>query len=390
MSNISKKSWIYTIGISLLPVIMMYKVPVVNLGFSTFIIALLMIPAGIVIILNAKKSIKLNQLTPFYIYLLYACTKSSMQMVILLFSVFVHLFAISYGIMDVNLLKRIVKKVAVIAALAVMLQTISHILFNYHIQMININWCLDSMERYRSIITTGVGKSETLYRPSAFFLEPSHLAEYCIIALVVCLFNEKPDKKSALVISLGIVLSTSGIGIISVFGIWIYWFVKKSQRRIIDDLPKIISGIFAVLIVFLVLNQFEAFRVVISRFTGQSKTGYNAIHGRFFWWDTYFKNYSFKDLLWGFGYSSLPDVYFTGMMTQLYAFGIIGFSIFIIALIVLFIKSKYSNRVLILIYFALLFGTNLTGFIYLIFYIGTICALQEDISDIESSMHEIV
>lgn len=378
MNNTSKKNWVYTLGISLLPVIMMYKVPIVNLGLSTVIIALLLIPAGIKIISNANSTFKLTRLTPFFLYLLYACTKSPMQMVILLFSVLVHLSAISYGIMDVDLLKRIVRRIAIIAALAVMLQTVSHIIFNYHVQMININWCLDSMESYRSVITTGIGKSETLYRPSAFFLEPSHLAEYCIIALAVCLFNEKPDKKSALVISVGILLSTSGIGILSVFGMWIYWFVKKSQRRIIDDLPKIIAGIIAVGIVFLALNQFESFRVVISRFTGQSETGYNAIHGRFFWWDTYFKNFTFTDLFWGFGYSSLPDVYFTGMMTQLYAYGILGLSLFIIALIVQFIKSKYSNRVLILIYFALLFGANLTGFISLIFYIGTICALQED------------
>jgi len=81
--------------------------------------------------------------------------------------------------------------------------------------------------------------SSAFYRPSAFFLEPSHFAVYCIPVIVTTLFSrtgdEKRERQIALFISTGVLLSTSGMGIGVVIICWAFYllfiFGRKGENR---------------------------------------------------------------------------------------------------------------------------------------------------------------
>lgn len=125
----------------------------------------------------------------------------------------------------------------------------------------------------------------------------------------------------------------------------------------------------------MILDNISYFHVVFSRIIGNSGTDYNAIDGRLFWWDTYFGDKAFTDFLWGYGEENLPDEYFTGFMKQIYAYGITGFVLFVLYVLVFILKSKKFPNLSMCIYFGLLFVSNHTGFISMIFYLGVLLAL---------------
>lgn len=74
--------------------------------------------------------------------------------------------------------------------------------------------------------------AEEVGRLRSFYSEPSVMA-YCTIPFICCsLFGEKYGKKDtrmfdAIYVSFGVVLSTSGQGIICVTALWLIWFIRN-------------------------------------------------------------------------------------------------------------------------------------------------------------------
>ena len=84
-----------------------------------------------------------------------------------------------------------------------------------------------------------------------------------------------------------------------------------------------------------------------------------------------------KELLFGYGNSALPDVYFTGLMTIVYSYGLIGVCLLYFSLVMLLLRSKNNGcKLLLLIYGGLLPLANLTSFITMIFYLGSVLSLH--------------
>ena len=76
------------------------------------------------------------------------------------------------------------------------------------------------------------------YRSSSLFLEPSYFAAFCSVGLSSSLFSLEENKNNffkSLIISLGIVVSTSSAGLVILIINWFAYFYKmyfKSKRRI--------------------------------------------------------------------------------------------------------------------------------------------------------------
>lgn len=366
----SKKA--YAFFIAMIPIVMMYKTPFLKTGISTTLVALTMFYAILVILANLR-TIKMSTVLPFIIYCIYVIIRSdgNVTSILLCIAIIVHMLAFCCGVIDIWHIRKFIETISLIAAIAVMLQTVIYYIFKTHFQMIAFNLCIDDIYSYYKLITTGI--SEGLYRPSAFFLEPSHLAQYAAVGLASCLLREKPKYIAGIIISVGIFLSTSGMGIILTFCIW-GWYIllviqkqKGKQKVVTILLIIIIAGI-----TLLILSQFTFFQTALRRITGTGSG--SAIWGRTLYWDYYIKPLKGKDLIWGMGYNALPKVYMTGFMETVFCYGIVGVVLLYTAVIVFIIKGKGFASFIGIMYGGLLAIANLTGFLSNIFFFGIICA----------------
>lgn len=367
-----KNSGGYALLLAILPVVMMYKVPGINLGASTVLIILGMIYSALVIIKNAD-DMNIALILPIVFYLVWAVIKSDFENALLCIAIVSHLTAISTGATSCEKLKKYIVAISCIASACLIAQQLVHLAFGIHIPMIVSEFTLDEIRiSYDQAIKTAMGIEKT-YRPSAFFLEPAHFTQYCIFGVIFSLFTKKPDYRRALMISAGILFTTSGMGFVLTFAVWGWWYITYfGNDNIMKRIKRVLFAAVTCTVIIAVLAQTKYFGSVISRFLVPSTEsgGYNAIFGRLFWWDSYFGGLTWKDLVWGFGSNSLPDRYFTGFMTILYAFGIVGVLLFIVAVINIIAKGTKLSRTISFIYLGLLFVANLTGFLYIIFQFG--------------------
>ena len=206
----------YALFIALLPVLMMYQVPAAGIGVSTAMIIAGSFYAAAVIFQNLLehqgKFCIAKILVPFILYLLYVMAKSAGDTVNMIQTllIIVHIIAFSTGAVSPEHLKKYIVAISVLACTLTIVQSVFHYTLGVHIPCIAPSLCLDSLQYYKSAILTGYQAVSSLYRPSAFFLEPSHLTQYAFVALLLCLFllfchpahppslrgNPPPDRSS--------------------------------------------------------------------------------------------------------------------------------------------------------------------------------------------------
>lgn len=189
-------------------------------------------------------------------------------------------------------------------------------------------------------LTIGDMKHLGLFRPSSFFLEPAHHCQYCILGLCCTLFDRKAINRKSIIISVGIILTTSGMGIIAMVVLWTLRFLlglkKITYRKFLA-----IGGLLLIAILgFIYLyNAGGAFTATIDRLMG--RTEYNPFEGRL---GTILHVYNLTGIdRWiGVGFENLPTygefntpVYMTSLVETMYCQGIIG----IVLLIILYIKQ---------------------------------------------------
>ena len=363
----------YALMIALLPVIMVYRVPFIELGLSTVLIAAGLFYALIVCTVNGR-NIRYGLMIPFVLYCCYAGIKGGVINTLLGIAIIAHLAAISTGALNADYLKKVITAVALAAAVATAIQFVVHLLTGRHIPMIVSDWCLTDLEYYRKAITTGVGRHETMYRPSAFFLEPSHMALYCVVALCFCLLKDNPDYKKAIIISAGMVFTTSGMGIVMVAAVWLIFPFVTARQRMITLLKRILFLVVIAGVALVILSRLPFFQSALARITGPiSYSGgqYNAIWGRTVYWGVYITPMQGKDLFLGYGLANKPPEFFTGWMTIIYCYGVLGLTLLYVGMIAVFIKCKdVSARIILAIFGAVLSMSASEGFINIIFYVG--------------------
>lgn len=193
-----------------------------------------------------------------------------------------------------------------------------------------------------------------VFRPSSFFLEPAHFSQYCSIGLASILIKQKSLlNKKAIYISICMVLTTSGLGIACVAFLWMISLLINEKGITERKIIRIIIGIFLALIAFIVAFTFsKSFQSSVIRIFVPSN-GYNSgIEGRL-WSRSFLESLLGKELIFGMGFKNIPvygknkiPYYMTGIIEMFYCQGIIGFSIFILFLILMIINTKkhFNNR----------------------------------------------
>ena len=364
---------LYSVIIALIPVIMIFNVPVLNIGFSTLLLGLFA-PFALLRYSSGKRLVGILPFLVLFGYFIYRSVGSLMNQFLLVI-VLIHVYGAIQGSLKLHVMRKTVETVAVIGTACVILQTLLYYVFGFSLMYLIPTFVL---EENREILTR-MSMSNGMYRPAAFFLEPSHYAQYCCIALLSTLFPEeerKADLKKALWIVFGCLLTTSGIGIalsVGVFGLYVLFAQRKKGTKLIS----LIGWLLAIAVAFFVLMQFDFFANALQRVFGEVD-GYNAIWGRTLFWDMYIGSLKGKDLLMGLGVVDMPDGYMTGLMELIYCYGQYGLTLMIAVLAWLFIGSRNAMaRGVCLIYAGLMCFADVFSFLSLTFWFCIILAMSK-------------
>lgn len=364
---------------ALLPVAMMYKVPVLGIGISTLAIVILAF-ALLVTVIGRIGSINAWLFILAVLYFGYVIVKSDGITIVTSLAVLCIYLGLIAGAADAATFRKTVELVSVLAAVGVVVQVLAHSVVGVHIPMINYSFCIDSMAQYKDAILTGYSQAEPLYRPSAFFLEPSHMATYCTVGLLSALFGRNPDFKIAVVVSVGLLLSTSGIGMILCAASWTCYAAFGDAQGVSRRGQRILVVALLAVIAVIVLMQTGLFSQITARFTGSygySDSQYNALWGRTMYWDVYITPMGGTDLLFGFGSFKMPDVYFTGLMETVYCYGIVGLVLLYALYVGTMFYAKGAGKCLCAILLGMSFVANLTGLIFMSFFFAAAVLLDD-------------
>lgn len=363
-----KLRYIYTVAIAILPVIMSFKIPFVNIGFSTAIICLF-IPYAFLHLWSVRNFDVKFLFIIVLGYFMYRSLNVPFNIFLILL-VLTHVLGATSGSIDIRILRKTIEIISYSFAFIIFAQTLVFYVGNIRTSLLMESMLLDADKYYvaNQLSLTG------LYRPSAFFLEPSHYAEYCCIGLLSVLFpGSKYDVniRKAIVICIGCLLTTSGIGMALCFGLF-FAYALFAQRNKKNRIMYIFLWLLAGLAVISILSHIPLFQTMLLRITGDVG-GYNAIWGRTLYWDSYINSMSSHDKILGFGYGNLPSGYMTGLMLLIYCYGYMGVVLLLSALVFLLLKYKEKfSLFLVLMYCSLMCFANLFGFIGLTFWLTII------------------
>lgn len=274
--------------------------------------------------------------------------------------------------------KKIIIAVSILSTLMLILQYISFYILHKYFVFAPIDLYLDSIyDRYYFQVTTGF--SGPNFRPCGLFVEPSHLATYSLFGLVCSLFKNTPDKRNiylSLCITLGIVLSTSGLGIVCSIGLWgLYYFLRILKGQIVTVLPKILSLLVTAIVILISLYQTSTFRPIIKSYfdayiyaqKGMGDKVKQPLTGRTGTYED-FLSLSMEEKIWGIGYD-VKTGYLTTFNMALYNMGIIGICSYYFMLYGLMHKKDDFTQGLCILLMVLSFIISIDSSGYIAFYL---------------------
>lgn len=139
-----------------------------------------------------------------------------------------YFLAIALGGINLKYISNASYLVAMAAGIGIIIQSICYYFFGSHLQLVATELLLEESHAWVKLAQTGIigvtGAVSAFYRPSAFFLEPSHMLLYFIPNLFLLMLSLEMNwikRISAVILSVGLILSTSGMGIALVAGIWL-------------------------------------------------------------------------------------------------------------------------------------------------------------------------
>ena len=183
--------------------------------------------------------------------------------------------------------------IASFASILIIVQYVCFYIFDFHLQLVPTGWLLPKSAQWIPRSEIGMvgmdGKPSTFYRPSSFFLEPAHMFLYLFPPLIISLSSfsvNRIAKMTAILLSLALILSTSGMGIATVVGVWGIYFLRKAVemhrlgKRRFFSLKNVVITVSVLLGLTLICFYVPFIRKSINRIFSAGGTSSNAISGR--------------------------------------------------------------------------------------------------------------
>ncbi len=179
--------------------------------------------------------------------------------------------------------------IILIATCSIVVQYICYYIFHFKLQFLRVETLLDTSTRwFKRISSTSV--TGLLYRPSAFFLEPSHMFIFSFPSALYMIFSGKASKSMHIlgfIMVAGILLTTSGMGITFSLSCIIAYYVMYKRPKYKEGsllnffMPRnILFIVFGIALLIYLYNNVEIVYRSLVRILYESDSGYNAIEGR--------------------------------------------------------------------------------------------------------------
>lgn len=270
--------------LALCPVLQHYRAPMYNAAVVVMSIVAVYLMCRMVLVRKELCWKKLKPITVLLVYMIFriidhGTSVTELGRSLVLSALFV---AAVLDCIDLKWMCRTALVVACAASVALIIQYISFFLFDHHLQMVPVpllrpsadQWVLGVQTGLASI--SGVLREDGFYRPSAFFLEPSHVYIYMFPHLFIVLLGKTQNLKQkavAVLLSLGLILCTSSFGIVAVcaaWGLFIGFYDERTNTFTIKNLIRrrtlILIGIALVAFVAAVICVPRLQRVVVRIF----------------------------------------------------------------------------------------------------------------------------
>ena len=279
--------------LALAPLLQHYKGLVENAGFT---VLLLITPVLFLHTVN-KLNIGLHNrkclfaiipLVIFFFYTILVRDFNAMKLGYVLLMVWIFM-CVSNGSINISYFFKYATRIAMLATIAIFFQYIAQNFFGKMIELRPLSYLVSQdviwVRNAETIRDVGY-----ISRPSGFFLEPSHFFLYTFPIITILLLSTKKDKKrfrTALFLSLGLLFSTSGMGVAFVLGIWLLYYAlyrkssdgDKVRMKDLFTVNNVILLLFFGLVVLLAYRLIPFFQHSIDRIFTEEETT-NAIDGR--------------------------------------------------------------------------------------------------------------
>ena len=374
---------LYSIGLAFLPIFAIMKYEVAGIFVDR--IFLLLFAVITILAVGVKKRFQTNAALLFSVtfYALVLTFNSLTYGSCGLFGIaslwiilLINLCFSSREVFKLDTFKKVIVTVSIVATIIMIVQYILFYVFG-------INWLPipkniyrpDIIEEYytkSNIFLTGLDHG--LYRPSAFFMEPSHFSEYAIVGLALELFYAK-DKTSfriPVILTAGIVLSTSGLGILCAVIAWGYkLFIAKTTTS--KKIKRIFAVILALSVMYFILDSIGIANLILSRF-GTSNISSSGFNSRFGDVTKVFSQFDTWKMLFGEGYDSQAKFWLSGWFSVARQVGLIGVIALVSILISIGKRTNVEGRWLLIIYAFLLVVAEVSSFSNMVFYLTPVIA----------------
>ena len=327
----------------LAPLLQHYKGLYENAGFTAILLAAVFIFYKLFLAVKAGAFTKTQKdrllaVIPILLFLGYTAINRGFSFSRILYAGFFGLvyIAIALDCVDLKRVLRYAFYVCCAATVVLLIQYVCYYLIRFKLQVIPVSLLHEESERWVERSTST--KIGGFYRPSGFFLEPSHVFLYFFPSIAFLLFMPKMNMRriiSAMFLTLGVVLSTSGMGIAVAAGLWAIYILLYSAKGNRENKPQfsnlftkrtlIMIGIFLCALVVAYFT-IDVVRNTVNRiFVNDS--GSTAIAGRVRRTLNHMKKMSARDLIIGYSKDvavSEFDFNTAGFFATLFKQGIIG------------------------------------------------------------------
>ena len=321
------------IVIALIPILFSYK-QIFSIS-PTYIVLILLLPY-VALKLISKKCFVFKYQGILFLYLFYMLIDHGITLgeVVVFFLFLIYAFATHNRVFNAEILWKVIVSISCIATIGVLIQAFFYYGLGQQILMCPTGMMEpDVWEQYGVDSSYRAGGHE-MFRPAAFFLEPSIYSQYVVLAIMYLRLSEvrtKKDLQLAIFLSIGIIVSTSGIGIATIVAVWLL-----SYGKVIFNSKNFLKGfvgvLFFIVVLIIAFNVSEIFRESALRIVGLGEhSDYNAIAGRtggvVFMWNSL----SGSELWFGTG-EYISKWYTWGFLGTffriIYEYGLIGVSLF--------------------------------------------------------------
>ena len=378
--------------LALCPIIQFYNGIYRNAAFTVIIVLFpfLVLKLGRIVNRGGFDKQCMMAIIPIILFQLFKMVDHTINISKVIYAIFfiVVFMALAAGCINVRLFIKYATAISVIAAILLVVQYFCFYVLGFHLQLAPTSLFLPSSSGWILGAQTGLygirGLKNGFYRPCAFFMEPSHLFLYTFPTLGVVLFSSGKTHwriRCSLLITMGIFLSTSGMGIVAAVGLWAVYIAlyhSKNNSKNLAQLKNLLSAknliiLFAVLILVVVLYfTVPIFAQTVNRFLVKGSSGQStAVAGRTRLAQMLISGMSGKSVLIGVS-ENLDDVNFNmpGFFATFYKYGLIGVGLSYWYYAQYLFRTKDAGFWLcILILITSFFSAHTHGTFYMLYYI---------------------